>query len=154
MSALSLALLLPNHLSSSCLYGHHAAWICQNHCLRASDNMVLENDNLSATRATVRRLCRLILGRMPTLKHVSLRLLHGESQIDYTILGPFRVLRNLRSVTIHGVPQSYAEHLRGLMCRNTSHNDLQGMFYLLRECVWDLNGDYLDLDDALKALHD
>ncbi|MCJ1269429.1 hypothetical protein MMC22_009321 [Lobaria immixta] len=64
-------------------------------------------------------LCFHMLNDMPALQHICLRFLHDTSHTHHEMLKAFEILRNLRSVIIHGVSLPYAEHLRKLMLRNT-----------------------------------
>lgn len=88
------------------------------------------------------------LGLPPEVRNMIYRLLL-VTFID-TVLGPFGILRNIRSVAIHGVPLLYAERLRRLMLGNTPHPNVEGMYCSLENIVRDLNGDPSDLDKARK----
>ena len=101
-------------------------------------------------RPSVEELCRCYLSKSHALQHVSNHLLEAYHD-DYTILGPFGVLRNLRSVDIHGTPLPYAVRLRRLMLGNTPPDDLDGMYHELEKYVKALKGDIGGLRRAKEA---
>ena len=108
----------------------------------------------SSIRLKVRSLCCSVLSRLPALQHVRILRLYDPSKVDDTILGPFGMLRNLRSVSLHGVQLPYAERLRGLMLGNTPQPNVKWMYYSLEKCVRDLKGDPSDLNKAMEALQE
>lgn len=75
--------------------------------------------DLLAVGFHVKSLCNSILRNMPALQHICIHLLQDTSNFNDEVLGPFGMLRNMRSVVIHGVPLPFAENLRELMLVNT-----------------------------------
>lgn len=72
-------------------------------------------------RLETETLCYSILCTMPAMQYVSLHLLEDScNKNSHTALGPFGMLRNMRSVNIHGVPLPFADRLKGLMLGNTT----------------------------------
>lgn len=106
----------------------------------------------------VRFLCS-TLCKMPMLHYMSLHLLkecrrnsNKSNKNNHTILGPFGTLRNMRSVAIHGVPQPFAQRLKGLMLGNTPQADGKEMYRLLEKYVKGPKGSLSDLQKASVAV--
>ena len=114
--------------------------------------LILEAEYIEV-KLGVEELCRCCLSKSHALQHVSIYL-YDTLEEDYEALGPFGMLRNLRSVDIHGAvaPRQYAKRLRRLMLGNTPPEDLDGMYLMLQKYVKDLKGDRSDLKKALKAV--
>ena len=122
--------------------------------------LLVERADLLNVRCHIERLCLSISRRASALKHLCLHLLIDMYPTDhmfhtsYPALGPFAMLRNLRSVAFRGVPLPFAERLIGLMLGNTPPENLVEMYRLLEHCVRDLQGSRLDLRRALNAMRE
>ena len=113
--------------------------------------IVIADAEHSEVQSGVGELCRCYLSKSRALQRVSIHLLYSFYD-DYTVLGPFGALRNLRSVDIHGAPPPYAKHLRRLMLGNTPPLDWDGMYQMLKKYVEALDGGRSDLEEASKAM--
>ena len=112
--------------------------------------------DLEAVGCVVTTLCSSVLCNMPALQHISLHLIRDPcTKNNHVALAPFGVLRNMRSVFIHGaVPLPFAERLKGLMLGNAPQENVQKMFRLLKKYVNGPKGDRLELQRALNALQE
>ncbi|MCJ1428301.1 hypothetical protein MMC29_006210 [Sticta canariensis] len=108
-----------------------------------------------AIRLHAEILCTSILRKMPALRHVCIRVANDTSDTKNTALGPFGMLRNMRSVVIHGVPLPLAERLRSLMLGNTPPGEnVESMYDVLDAFVTGMNGNRLHLLKAYLAMLD
>lgn len=93
------------------------------------------------------------LCKMPALEQLSLRLLE-DSRLgsNQPTLGPFGMLRNLRSVAIRGVEKPFADRLKSLMLGNSPQENVKEMYRLLENYVIRPKGSISDLEKASTAL--
>ncbi|MCJ1426023.1 hypothetical protein MMC29_003925 [Sticta canariensis] len=110
--------------------------------------------DLEAVRRVITTLCSSVLCDMPALQHISLHLTRDPcTEKNHVVLAPFGVLRNMRSVFIHGaVPLPFAERLKGLMLGNTPQENVKKMYGLLEKYVNGPKGDRSELQRASYAL--
>lgn len=112
------------------------------------------NVELKDVTLNVENLCS-ILSDMSPLQHISLHLLeHPCRKNNHPTLGPFGILRNVRSVVICGVPLPFAERLKKLMLGNTPQENVKEMYRLLESYVKGPKGNISDLQKASKALQE
>lgn len=122
--------------------------------------LLVERADLLEVRCHIERLCLSISRRASALKHLCLHLLldtddtRHKFHTSYWALGPFAMLRNLRSVAFRGVLLPFAERLTSLMLGNTPPENLELMYRLLEDCVRDLQGSRLELRRAFNAMHE
>ena len=107
-----------------------------------------------AIRLHAEVLCVAILRKMPVLRHVCIRVANDTSDTNNTALGPFGMLRNMRSVVIHGAPLPLAERLRSLMLGNTPCGNVELMYLVLQDFVRSMNGNRYHLLKAYLAMLD
>lgn len=111
--------------------------------------------DLEAIEYDITNLCTRILRDMAALQHISLRPLDLFTGNHHVTLAPFGVLRNMRSVLIHGpVTLPFAERLKGLMLGNTPQDNGKKMYRLLEKSVHGQKQDPSDLHDKSKALQE
>lgn len=93
------------------------------------------------------------LCKMPALEQISLHLLEdSRPKSNHPTLGPFGMLRNMRSVAIHGVDEPFADRLKGLMLGNSPQENVKEMYRLLENYVIGPKGSVSDLEKASIAL--
>lgn len=108
-----------------------------------------------AIRFHAKTLCNSVLRSMTALQHISIRVICETTHIKSTALGPFGLLRNMRSVVIQGVPPRFAKRLRGLMLGNTPSEDVEAMYDVLDDYyVKDQNANRFYVKEAFMAMMD
>lgn len=112
--------------------------------------------DLEAVEHFITTLCSSLLCNMPALQHISLHLIRDPyTKKNHVTLAPFGVLRNMRSVLIHGpVPLPFAERLKGLMLGNAPQENVKEMYRLLEKYVNGPKGDRSELQRASYALQE
>ena len=98
-------------------------------------------------------LCSLYLNEI-AMQHLSLRLFSNSSRNIYITLKAFAVLRNVRSVAIHGVPAAFGANLGRLMVGNSPQGELERMLGALEEYVENFDGFDNELDSAHNAIEE
>ena len=112
--------------------------------------------DLEAVGCVITTLCSSVLCDMPALQYISLHLIRNPcTKNNHVALAPFGVLRNMRSVSIHGaVPLPFAERLKGLMLGNAPQENVKKMYRLLEKYVNGPKGDRAELQRASYALQE